>query len=431
MKRRDRECTQMTENVIRIDNKDLARNLVLNSCDTSDLPRDLQSIEIVKLNQECQVNIFKKTNYFENSFTCNRFIYKDCTTCEAEVQTEILNINEMKTRTLNKKFKNKSCGTLKKHYVDQAVGLSFRVDIDSSVQNVGFGGFASVTTDEQMLGLAGVSLNNFNLLLKRIRIPEKCKSTIENCLFMFLVKIKTALSFSAIGVLFGVHRTTVSKMFFSILEQLAANTDDLVYFPSKDDVLGTMPQCFYPDYCNTRVIIDCTEFGIEVPSTVDNRVYCYSHYKKKFTAKVLIGITPSEFISFKSPVAGGRKSDSQITIESGLIDLLEDGDCVLADKGFPSISSVIEKQGKKVLVVMPPFLEKKSEFTTEQTEQTYNIAKVRIHVEQIMQRLRVYKILDKIPEHLFKYLDDIVHICCMLVNLQPPIFREKEQDLRN
>ena len=164
-----------------------------------------------------------------------------------------------------------------------------------------------------------------------------------------------------------------------------------------------------------------------MPSTVDNRVYCYSHYKKGFTAKVLIGIAPSGFITFKSKVAGGRKSDSQITIESGLIDLLEDGDCVLADKGFPNISSKIDQQGKKVLVVMPPFLEKKNELSSEETQQTYNVAKIRIHVERIMQRLRIYRILDKIPEHLFKYIDKILHICGVLVNLQAPIFSEKER----
>lgn len=120
-----------------------------------------------------------------------------------------------------------------------------------------------------------------------------------------------------------------------------------------------MPDCFLPDYSNTRVIIDCTEFRIDIPTSVDNRVFTYSQYKKNFTAKVLIGITPGGFISLRSDAAGGRKSDSQLTIESGLLDLLEDGDIVLADKGFPEIKTVIDASGKKVQMVMPPFLEKK------------------------------------------------------------------------
>ena len=168
---------------------------------------------------------------------------------------------------------------------------------------------------------------------------------------------------------------------------------------------------------NTVVPIDKERLNFNIttlskfPSLVDNCVYfCYSHYKKGFTAKLLIGITPGGFISFKSKVAGGRKSDSQMTIESGLIDYLEDGDIVLADKGFPEIRTLIDRSGKEVKIVMPPFLQKKSEFSREETQETYNIASVRIHVERIMQRLRIYQILNKIPEKLFHCIDDIVHI---------------------
>ena len=90
-------------------------------------------------------------------------------------------------------------------------------------------------------------------------------------------------------------------------------------------------------------------------------MFCYSNYKKSFTAKLLVDITPGSFISLKSKVSGGRKSDSQLTIESWLIDLLDDGD-VPADKGFPDIRTTIDKSGKKVVLVMPPFLEKNSIF---------------------------------------------------------------------
>ena len=75
-----------------------------------------------------------------------------------------------------------------------------------------------------------------------------------------------------------------------------------------------------------------------------------------------------------------------MTIEAQLADLLEDGDEVLADKGFPEIKAKIDEAGKKVLLVMPPFLKKKSEFSKEETSLTYSVAKVRIHVERIMQR---------------------------------------------
>ena len=86
----------------------------------------------------------------------------------------------------------------------------------------------------------------------------------------------------------------------------------------------------------------------------------YSHYLKGFTAKVLIGIPPSGFISLKYKISGGRKSDSNMTKEAQLVDLLEDGDDVLADRGFPEIKAKIDEAGKKVLLVMSPFLEKEA-----------------------------------------------------------------------
>lgn len=286
----------------------------------------------------------------------------------------------------------------------------------------------SVTNDEQLTDLAGVTFDHFYFLMEKFDVTEKIKISKDIRLLIFLFKMKTGLTFSAISAIFSMHRTTVSRIFYSVLENLARTTTNLVFWPDRHSIQATMPECFKPQYADTRVIIDCTEFRIEVPSTVDDRVNCYSHYKKGFTAKVLIGITPGGFISFKSLAAGGRKSDSQITIESGLVDLLEEGDTVLADKGFPEIKTTLDNAGKKVILVMPPFLEKKTKFSKEETQETYTVAKVRIHVERIMQRLRTYQILNKIPEHLFDHIDDIIHICCVLVNLQPPIFADKNRD---
>lgn len=373
--------------------------------------------------KECQVKIFVDSVKSEKTFTCIRYVSYDNHN-DVQIQTDIEEITPVFIKPTQKKYKNKNCGTPQKIYVDRAVGSDNRLDEVTSAMNCIR--FSCVKDDQQLLDLAGVKFANFQFLLKRLskKPAENCKVSQQERLFIFLIKIKTGLTFSAISALFGVHRVTISRIFFSVLEELTAATANLVFWPEKDVIQGTMPQCFYPDYKDTRVIIDCTEFGIEVPSSVENRVFTYSHYKKGFTAKALIGITPSGFISFKSKIAGGRKSDSQITIESGLIDLLEDGDTILADKGFPDIRQTMDASGKKMLLVMPPFLQNKEQFDKEETEATYSIARVRIHVERIMQKLRTHLILNKFPASLFHCVDDILHICCVLVNLQPPIINE-------
>ncbi|KAL7306267.1 hypothetical protein TKK_0001701 [Trichogramma kaykai] len=295
----------------------------------------------------------------------------------------------------------------KKKLVDQEV----KINCDTFEKVNLFSGIDCINNDNQLLDLTSVTFEKFNFLLTGVVWDaQHYKISKKNRLLIFLMNFKTGLTFSALGVIFCVHQTTISKIFFQILQDLVKNTANLVFWPDQDVVRATTPACFHPHFSNVRVIIDCTKFRIEIPSKVDERVYAYSHYKKTFTAKLLVGVNQSGFLCHKSKVAGGRKSDSQIIIESGLIDKLEYGDVVLADKGFPVVQEILDKAGKKVCVVMPSFLAKKKEFSEKETEDTYTIASVRIHVERVMQRLRTFRILDKIPETFFHCIDDIPHL---------------------
>ena len=84
----------------------------------------------------------------------------------------------------------------------------------------------------------------------------------------------------------------------------------------------------------TVLIVDCTEFQMEKPSSLDAQSACYSSYKSTNTVKALLGITPSGVVSFVSELFPGSTSDQQITIQSGLLDNLKRGDEIMADKGL-------------------------------------------------------------------------------------------------
>ena len=63
-------------------------------------------------------------------------------------------------------------------------------------------------------------------------------------------------------------------------------------------------------------------------------------------------ITTSGFGSFVSEAWGGRASDVKIVMESGILDLLQAGDSIIADKGFP-ISALLKE--RKCTLNIPPF----------------------------------------------------------------------------
>ncbi|KAJ8665163.1 hypothetical protein QAD02_006825 [Eretmocerus hayati] len=307
--------------------------------DSTQVAQDPHSVEMLEMkltvDQECQVSFdVNEPQVPSSSF----FVYRcdQGSHSNVEIQTDII---------INQKVTN-----------DQGVGTDSSEPIQTEVE-LGFKGTQSISQEKQLLDLAGVSTDTFNTLLGRTKhlLDNKWKVKRQDRLLLFLMKLKTGLTFSALSALFLIDRKTVSRIFFQMLEHLVYSTKDFISWPSRDVVQDTMPKCFKDKYSSTRVIIDCTEFRMDIPSQIDERVWCYSHYKHGFTIKLLVCITPGGYICFRSKAAGGRMSDSQLTIDSGLLDLLEEGDVVLADKGFPEIKTVVDASGKKVLVVMPLF----------------------------------------------------------------------------
>lgn len=258
--------------------------------DISDVSMDVLAEEgIVKTycDQGCQAEIFIQSESvrFEKTFICDRYLYESGK-CEASVQTDVY-LNSKIIEVTPKKLKSVKCGPDTKNMEDVAVGTNDELPAIRS-----FTGFLSIEDEGQLLDLAGVTFDNFQILLDAMETKHTWKISKEDRLLMFLVKLKFGVTYAALSVLFSVHRTTASVIFVNVLLNLAAATEHLVHWPDKYVVQATMPECFKEEYSDTRVIIDCTEFRIECPSKHEDTVWCYSHYKHGFTAKVLIMMTP-------------------------------------------------------------------------------------------------------------------------------------------
>ncbi len=217
---------------------------------------------------------------------------------------------------------------------------------------------------------------------------------------------------------FRVSVSTVSRVLITWYNVLAVHLKELIVWPSKEIIAANMPQCFQK-FPNTRIILDCTEFYIEMPSSLVNQSLTYSSYKSHNTFKLLVGISPKGAVTFLSRLWGGNVSDKQIVKESGLLDLLEAGDSVMADKGF-TIEDLLEPVN--IILNMPPMRESDRQLSRKEVEQTRRIAAVRIHIERKMEQIKNFRILQGIiPATEWHNADNIVLICAALTNLEPPL----------
>ena len=115
---------------------------------------------------------------------------------------------------------------------------------------------------------------------------------------------------------------------------------------------------------------------------------------------------------FVSSLYTGAISDKEITRCSGILDLVEAGDSVMADKGF-DIEDLLRK--KNVSLNLPPFLESRSQFSAAEVQQTKMIAKVRIHVERAIRRIKEYHIFDSdVPLSMLGSINQLYTVVCLL-----------------
>ena len=182
-----------------------------------------------------------------------------------------------------------------------------------------------------------------------------------------------------------------------------------------------MPVLFKEYYPQTVLIIDCTEIEMEKPSALDNQSACYSSYKSRTTMKSFIGSTPSGATAFVSELFPGSTSDKEITVKSGLLNLLQAGDEIMADKGF-LIQDELASVG--VLLTIPAFLKGRKQFTKEEAEKNKKVACLRVHVERCMERIKNWHILDsKIPITLAPFASDIFIVIAAFTNFLPPLIQ--------
>ena len=274
------------------------------------------------------------------------------------------------------------------------------MDDDSAINfYTGFESYTLLRTCFQFLGEAVYHLKYWGKKSHTSSVENRGSSrslTPINEFFLVLCRLRCGLMECDLAYRFKISQPTVSRIIITWTNFLYCKFKDIKIWPSREQVLHFMPNVFKEFYPTTRCIIDATELFIQSPSDPKAQQLTFSSYKNHNTFKAIVCITPSGAISFVSKLYGGSISDRQLTEKCGILDLLEPGDSIMADKGF-TIADLTEQRG--VTLNIPPF-KHDNQFTERELLTTRRIASLRIHVERAIGRIKNFKILNDIPNNM-------------------------------
>lgn len=336
---------------------------------------------------------------------CMQITFNDTELYTVEIATEDeASPNEKSTQTVNK---------IPIKTVE--IGMQTDSNILSSIYRRTKPIFYENLTDEYILYYTGLTRQRFDLLFYAIREETEEHKHFEkylskkNQLVLCLIRYKQNLDFTLISHLYGLNRHMVSDI-FRLYTSILFN-----YFKSIDwwSLRDKDPDSY-------TIIIDCTE--TETQHSVDLPLLnqkLFSNYKNRPTIKILYGIDEKGFVIFCSDVFCGSISDQRIVQESGFLDLLQEGDSVLADRGF-DIADVLAI--KKVTLNIPPFKGRRQQLSEEEIMETRVIANRRIHIERVIKVAKINKILSQtIPAFLWPIINEIVYVGAFLVNFKASV----------
>ena len=219
---------------------------------------------------------------------------------------------------------------------------------------------------------------------------------------------------------FNVSNTTCSRIFSSWTKASAAILKSFIFVPDQGVINATKPPRF-SSVINLNMIIDCTELFIQTPKNHLLQRLTWSSYKHHNTLKILIGVSPNSMITFISQAYCGAISDKEICKQSRLYDSLEPYCKIMADKGF-LISQ--ECAAHCIHLIVPPGRRGHAQMPSGNVLKTKEIAQLRILVEQVIRRLKTFRILtQEIPLNMISHVDDIMVLCSAVSNMKEPIMK--------
>ena len=109
-----------------------------------------------------------------------------------------------------------------------------------------------------------------------------CSLSPRDQFFLFMCRVRLGLFQRDIAHRFSISEATVSRIVVTWANFIYLRLGSIPIWPTKDQVVASMPKSFKLKYPATRVIIDCTEIKCEIPSYLVLQSKSYSNYKSSW-----------------------------------------------------------------------------------------------------------------------------------------------------
>ena len=237
-------------------------------------------------------------------------------------------------------------------------------------------------------------------------------------LLAVLTICRQGLRISVMAYLLDRSDTTVERIFNGWVIFLATVFNKINLKPSNSFLVEMMPKSFVETgHGSTDLVIDATEFKLQMASNYELNSLTFSNYKNHTTGKALIGIAPHGLGVLFSDVYPGSITDSEITDKSKAIDYVEEEQEIMSDRGF-AIADLLISKG---ITLNRPKQKEGQQFPDKESSENFDVAGTRIHVERFIGRVRDWNILNGVwPMNRIDMLTSTWQMLCHVVNLTTP-----------
>jgi len=229
-------------------------------------------------------------------------------------------------------------------------------------------------------------------------------------LFWALFFLKTYSTLTVCATMAGVHEHTFSKWCFLVIFCLFEHLNTVSKPPPTSLRLTTNNQISFDSVLQSSEgivgVIDATECPVQ-RSKNHSIQYCYYSGKKKLhTMKYEIVTCPHSgtILWIAGGIPGGLWHDSVLAQKTKVLEELEEGQYLLGDSAYLNRK-------------FPQFITTFKKASEEEKKLNRKIASVRIHVERIISRIKVFNAVSYRWRHSFSLHPYIFKVCAEITNL--------------